>query len=983
MKSTRDRLLASSILGGMAVLAVASTPAFAAETSTTEVQEIIVTGSRIARQDYESNTPIVTVGAEALKNTGTVTVDTLLNTMPQFVPSVTATSNNPGGTGQANVELRGLGTQRTLVLMDGRRIPPSNSDGTVDLNTVPPGLVESVEVITGGASATYGSDAIAGVVNFRLKKHFNGIEIDTQYGSTTRRDGETENVTLLMGGDFDGGAGNAVMALGFSNRGSIKNGARDISSLSGPSSTTPMGAYDTIATNAPTQAAMDAVFAKYGFAAGSVSRTTTRLGFNNDGSLFQNGKNYKGPTTLDYSTIPTTGNYNTGPLNYLVVPLERYNAFARVEHDLLDNMKGYAQFNYVSYQSGALLAPSPAASNPATGNTGFLVPYNNPFVPTDLQTLLASRPNPTAPFLIRKRFSELGGRRSVSDYTVTQMLVGVNGKLWGDWTFDAYMADGREKRLETQYGNVAHAAVRTLLEAADGGKSICAGGYNPFGVNPISAACAAYISRTTKNATTYDQRLAEASAQGSLFDLPAGALKVAIGTDYIRNAYNFVPDSVLSTRDTSSSPIAQDAPGVVGFNAQNPLQGSTDVYEIYGEARVPVLKDLPFVKSLELDLGYRYSDYNTIGGVSTYRADGNWKVFDSLTVRGGYSKAIRAPSVGELYAATGQSFPTIGPAGGVGSGDPCDVKGAYRKSASAAQIRALCLAQGVPNVVIDSFTYGNSQVQATTGGNPNLQAETADSYTYGVVFTPHFEAPILERLSASVDYYHMKILDAVGTINAATAISYCFNNPQGSASNPTFAASNLFCSLIRRDPATGEIVNVTSTNANLASYETDGIDFQADWGFGLGAIGLSDDWGRLSANLQGTYLLNFDKQSIPGGNIDHKAGTVGNELGSNYSRWKGALGVRWAWQDIEVGTRVRFISKVDDFFAGGQAAPNYTYYDLDGSWKINDMFDLRAGVTNVGDKAAPAYVSFIEANTDPSSYDVLGRRYFVGLRARF
>ncbi|OXE36658.1 MAG: TonB-dependent receptor [Phenylobacterium zucineum] len=981
--TTRERLLATSVLTGLVVFATVPNIAFAAEKGAAEVEEVIVTGSRIARKDYESNTPIVTVGSEALKNTGTVTVETLLNELPQFVPSMTSTSNNPGGSGQAQVELRGLGTYRTLVLMDGRRIPPSNSDGTVDLNTIPPGLIESVEVITGGASATYGSDAVAGVVNFRLKKHFNGVEVDTQYGITGKHDGENENVTLLMGGDFDGGAGNAVMSLGFSNRGAILNGARPFSSVSGASSTIPMGSYDTIATNAPTQAAMDAVFAKYGKAAGSVSRTVTRLGFNNDGSLFQNGINYKGPTGIDFNTIPVTGNYNTGALNDLVVPLERYNAFARVEHDLIDNVKGYAQFNFVSYQSGALLAPSPAASNPATGNTGFLVPYNNPFTPTDLQTLLASRPNPTAPYLIRKRFSEVGGRRSSSDYTVTQMLAGITGKIAGDWTFDAYIADGREKRLETQYGNISHAAVRTLLEAADGGKSICTGGYNPFGINPISAACSAYISRITKNSTTFDQRLAEVSATGTAFELPAGPLKAAVGADYIRNTYNFIPDSVLSTRDTSTSPIVQDAPGVVGFNAQNPLHGSTDVYEIFGEALVPVLKDLPFIKEFSLDLGYRYSDYNTVGGVSTFRADGKWQVVDALTLRGGFSKAIRAPSVGELYAPQNQNFPTIGIAGGVGTGDPCDTKGAYRKGANAAAVRALCLAQGLPSVIIDTFTYANQQVQATTGGNPNLKQETANSYTAGLVFQPHFDAPILERVSASVDYYHMKIQDAVGTINAATALSYCFNNPQGSPSNPTFSSSNFFCSLIRRDPATGEIIDVKSTNANLASYVTDGIDFQVDWGFGLGAIGLSDDYGRISTNVQGTYLLNFDVQSIPNGNIDHKAGTIGNVLGSNYSRWKTMTNIRWAVKDFDVGLRWRFISRVTDFFANGQAAPNYSYYDVDGSWKINDMFEVRAGVNNVGDKQPPIYTSQIEANTDPSTYDVLGRRYFIGLKARF
>ena len=984
IETTRERLLASSILGGAALLAAfVSTPAAAAAAADNEVEGIVVTGSRIVRNDYESNTPIVTVGAEALQQTGAVTVETLLNQMPQFVPSVTATSNNPGGTGQANVELRGLGTQRTLVLMDGRRIPPSNSDGTVDLNTIPPGLVESIEVITGGASATYGSDAVAGVVNFRLKKHFQGVEADVQYGTTDRNDGETENVSLLLGGNFDDDKGNAVISFGYSNRGDIRNAARAFSSVSGPSSTSPLGAYDTIGSNLPSQAVVDSVFAKYGVAAGAVKATANRLGFNNNGTLFFNAQNYKGPTSIDFSTIPVNGTYNTGPLNYLQVPLERYNAFARVEHEVIENVNAYAQFNYTSYVSGALLAPSPSAGNPAVGSTGFLVPVTNPFVPADLKTILASRPNAAAPFLFRKRFAEIGGRRSESDYTVSQFVVGLNGDLGHGFSFDGYIADGRERRLETQFGNVSHQAVRTLLEASDGGASICTGGYNPFGANPISAACAAYVSRITKNSTTYDQRLADISVQGPLFELPAGEVKVLVGANYIRNAFTFIPDSVLSTRDTSTSPIVQDAPGVIGFNALNPLRGSTDVYELSAEALIPLLKDLPFIHELSINPAYRFSDYNTVGAVNTYKVDGTWKPFEMVSVRGGYSHAIRAPAVGELFAPNNQNFPGIGAAGGAGSGDPCDINGAYRKGASAAAVRTLCLAQGIPNGIIDTYTFSNNQVQATTGGNANLREETANSYTVGLVLNPHFDMPIFERVSASVDYYHILIKDAVGTIGAATTLRNCFNNPTGLPTNASFSNTNLYCQLIKRDPSTGNVADVSDTNNNLGKYATDGIDFQFDWSFGLGAVGLSDDYGRLALNVVGTYLLAYDVQAIPGGNIEVHRGTVSNVLGSNYSRWKTLTSLRWSMDPFQIGARWRYISKVDDFNAGGLAAKAYSYFDADAGWKINDNFELRAGVNNIFDKQPPIYSASIEANTDPSTYDVLGRRYFVGLRARF
>ena len=262
-----------------------------------------------------------------------------------------------------------------------------------------------------------------------------------------------------------------------------------------------------------------------------MKNTTSQLRFNTDGTLFFNGLNYKGPTTIDFSTIVQgagsvpTGSYNTGASNDLELPLQRYNAFARVEHEVADHITAYGQFNYTSYSASTNLAPSPGANNPAAGGTGFLVPVTNPFIPADLRTILASRPTPGAPILLNKRFSDLGPRNSISDYNVTQMLVGLRGDLPFGWTYDAFMSDGREKRLETQFGNVSHAAARTLLEAADGGASQCAGGYNPFGIQPLSASCAAFIARLTKNSTSLEQRVVEANATGPVFDLPAGQLK--------------------------------------------------------------------------------------------------------------------------------------------------------------------------------------------------------------------------------------------------------------------------------------------------------------------------------------------------------------------------------------------------------------------------------------------------------------------------
>ena len=1012
--SIRGRLLTSTFIVGAAASAFAATSAFAqtAPAAPGTVEEIVVTGSRIARQDYVATSPIVTVGQKDLERTGAITVEKMLNQLPQFVPSVSDTSNNPSNNGQANIQLRGLGTARTLVLVDGRRVTPSNSSGVIDVNTIPAALIENIETITGGASAVYGSDAIAGVVNFKLKHNFNGLQIDSQWGQTDHTDGQTSSVSITAGSAFAEDRGHAVLSLGYANRDAIFNGARAFSSYGGASATIPQGTFP--AQGKPSQAAIDAVFAKYGVAPGTVPAGWDKFGFNSDGTLFFNGVNYKGPTTPDFSTIVagkgsvTTGNYNTAILNELVLPQTRYNAFGRVDYNVTDKIKTYGQFSFTNYTSDTELAPSPASGSPTgtatgLGATGFLVPVTNPFIPADLKALLAARTtgSPTDPFLLNKRLSELGGRHEHDEYNIYQMQIGASGETGlKDWTWDAFAAYGVMDLLVTQTGNASHQALRTLLEAADGGASLCAGGYNPFGLQPLSAACRAYVSRTTKNSTNYTQRQVELNFQGGLFNLPAGEVRAAVGADYRSDRFSFVPDAVLSTPDISNlgTPLQNKAPGVIGFNAQNPLTGKTDVYELYGELLIPVLKDLPFINSLNINLGGRFSDYNTVGAISTWKADVEWKPIPSILVRGGYQTAIRAPNIGELYAPLGQNFPNIGlaynqttgKANGLGSGDPCDVRNVYRTGANGASVRALCLAQGVPAGIVDTYTYSNQQIQGTTGGNPNLTEESADSYSIGVVWQPHFDHPLLSKLSASIDYYNIDIQNAVGTVSASTAVSKCYN---ADGANPTYSPTNFYCSLLQRDATTGNFVNSIQTNANLAEVKTAGVDFQVDWGFGLGAVGLNDNYGAVKLNVVGTYLTQFEVQLLPGDPFRDLKGTIGDQaitnVGNALPEWKFLTSLTYDVGPVDLNARWRYIGKMTDQTCTGKSTCTATspaavsYYDLTGSWRINQTFTVTGGVNNITDKQPPFFSSFVQANTDPSTYDVLGRRYFIGLKATF
>lgn len=984
----RQRLLATTIIGGAALLAFAS-PALAQEQPGTPpqdeavVDEIVVTGSRITRQDYQSTSPIVTVSQEDFQATGAVTIDALVNDLPQFVPSINSTSNNPSNGGQANINLRGLGTQRTLVLMNGRRVVPSNSDGTVDINLLPTALIQNVEVISGGASAAYGSDALAGVANFILNESFEGVQFDAQYGVTDREDGVSESYSLTVGGDIADGRGNMVLSLGHSSRDQIFNSARDFSSISGPSGTSPLGSTVFDSNNLPSDAFIQGYFGDPALAASGAA-----FGFNNDGSLFSyvRTNNFQSPGGIDYDGFanPGVGDYvyNTGPLNLLQLGLNRWNAYAGGRFEINPGVEVYSNLLFTEYESANELAASPAAGNvPATG---FRVPATNPFITSDLRAFLDARPNPDGSFLLNKRFNTLGGRRATENYNVYQSTVGVRGDLVGlrDWTYDVYAQYGRVLRTSVQSGNVSRSSVQRLLDAADGGASLCEGGFDPFGETSLSAACATYVGRTAQNVTEQEQTVVEATLQGSLFELPAGDLRFAGGIQYREDVFAFRPDASLA----QINPIIVRPDGgstggseIAGFNPSQPLSGDTQAVEYFVEFLVPLLSDLPFVQQLDLNLGYRLSDYSTVGYVDAYKADIDWEIFDFLRFRGGVQRAVRAPSVGELFSPVNTNFPSVGSASATGlSGDPCDIRSSYRLGPNAAQVRALCLAQGLAASAVDTYTFTNNQVPGITGGNPDLEEETSDSFTAGVVIGSPWQNPWLSGLSASIDYYDIEIKNVIGTIGAAAQLQGCFN---ARGENPTYDPNNGYCALFDRDPLSGNVNQAREVNGNLATLVTSGIDAQFDWNFVLADIG-APDWGNLNFNVIVGYLENRERQDAPGGPFTDRTGTIDSVFGNTFPEWKSLSSVNWTSGAFGLGARWRHVGEMTQFGTTNEL-DSVDYFDLNGSWDLTDTVSLRATVNNVFDEEPIVYSPGVQANTDPSTYDTLGRRYSIGLTARF
>ena len=517
-------------------------------------------------------------------------------------------------------------------------------------------MIESVEIITGGASAVYGSDAVAGVVNFRLKKEFDGVELDAQWGQTDRGDGTDYGGGVTAGLDFADGRGSVLGYVGYAERESILAGQRDFSRYAlgyagpGAGGVGPGGAFlprgnffieegMTFGLEAhPT--VFEDLFATYGYPKGSVPYQT-EFGFNTDGTVFTQGDETPGSVANFRGEIdPLFFNdrvysYNFAPVNYLQLPLERVSVFARAGFEFSEAAELYAQGLYADYTADSQLAPTA---------TFFLMPPTNPFIPPDLQLLLDSRDDPTTDFELLKRLSELGPRIQSVQYDVYQATLGLRGEVFDGWSYDAYLQIGANDQTDTQSGNALTSRIEELTFAPDGGEAIC-GGFNPFGLGSISAECAAYIAVDATNRAGVDQTILEASLSGPLLQLPAGELRAAFGVFYKKDEYFYSADPVASVF------LPDGRPDISGFNASDDIEGEDDNTDLYVEASIPLLADRPGVRSLEAVVGYRYSDYASAGGADAYKAELLYRPVDALRLRSSYQHAVRAPSVGRAVFA--------------------------------------------------------------------------------------------------------------------------------------------------------------------------------------------------------------------------------------------------------------------------------------------------------------------------------------------
>lgn len=973
---------------------------------TAEGPAIVVTGSRIARRELESAAPIAVVQDEEFKLSGTVNVENVLNTLPQVIPGTTSFSNNPGG-GVATLNLRGLGAERTLVLVNNRRYMFYDTTQIVDLNTIPAFLIDSVDVVTGGASAVYGSDAVSGVVNFRLRQDLVGVEVGGQYSITERGDGARYNAYLALGTELGDGRGHATVYGEYYRRKSVFGGDRDFSSPIfggeafglpfGPSgsSTLPQGRFNTNGT------------------------ALVRNGFNPDNNLDADGNpDYTDPgdiapitrdlgvggvfddAVFDVPGVarPRAGDlYNFAPANYLQVPQERYLLGGYGEYELSDaGHKAYTEVTFVNNRVANELAATPVTGT-FNINIAAVSPFLNAAAIADLQRIDANETainaeraainaanvdtpgfTPLGPLYsganaaangpgvistsIQRRTTDVGSRNQLDERNAFRLLAGVTGPVFGNFNYDAYYSYARTRNAQVQNGNISRSAFQAGLDGS--GTPI-----NIFGPNTLTPAQVDAISILAQNGDTSVLQVASASLAGGLFNLGFGAddVGIAVGGEYRKVASEFIPDTALSSGD------------VIGFNAGQPTAGSYNVKEVFGELRIPIATGRPGLELLEATGAVRYSDYSldAVGGVTTYAGGLQYAPIRDITFRGQYQKAIRAPNVGELFGGQAQGFP--------GATDPC----ANPDNVGNATIRALCLATGVSAAAFGTEDLQpNAQIQGLFGGNPNLQEERSESYTAGVVLRPRF----LPGFALTADFFNIKIENTISVLGGGlnNTLNLCYNVIQD--------VNSIYCQVIAagRNQAAGGVIDDTNPpailNANVGKLESQGIDLGASYNARL-PFSLLTDTGEQRLNLffQGTYT---DKSnSTPVATlpdiVDECAGKFGTlACGNPTPKYKWTSRASFIDGPLTTSIRWRHLSSVRDdndaldYFVERIGA--YNLVDLSFAADLTDAFTLAIGVNNLFDKAPRVLGdNQQQSNTYPSTYDVLGRDFFVSAALRF
>jgi outer membrane cobalamin receptor len=943
--------------------------AWAQEAAPEKLERIEITGTRIKSVGAESSSPIISVGKEDIGIKQPVAVEELVRGLPAAYPAIGPNVNN-GSNGTASIDLRGIGSNRTLVLINGRRIVPATLGGVVDTNTIPVSLLERVDLVTGGASAVYGADAVSGVVNFVTKRSFSGVELSSLYSISEQGDAPRYKNDLTMGANLPDGKGNVVLHVGSTRTGALRLGDRGYSGTVISSTSGNPG----------------------GFSGTSVPAVWSGM------PAPINGSKVIDSTTGAFRSAVTSGppdGYNTNPPNYFETPLNRTQATGLARYQINENAEAYAELFYTRSAVTLNLAPS------GTFGAALSIPIGNPYITPAIRNSLCAAygisaancvAGGTTEFRanIARRFVEAGPRVYAYEGTTQQYTGGLRGDLpvFEGWSYDTYYQQGRSDQILRTGNGFSLSKLQQAVRATNGTTcTVNTGGCVPinlFGAaGTITPEMLAFIATPTFQTTRVEQRVIAASANGEVALIKSpwakSPLGMAVGYEDRRVFGGNASDAVVQTQGEllgSGAPVP-DRSGVLQF------------HELYAEATLPLLQNLPGIHAVNLGAGFRQTEFNSAGGSQTY---GSWKQsldyspMKGLRFRGEGQRATRAPNVNELYAPVVTGLSTR-------SNDPC--QGTQISAADAGKagtVTNLCQLTGVPVSQIGSVAAPSSnQINNTGGGNPNLGPEKADTTTIGMVWEP----TNIENFSMTVDYWKIKINGAVSSATTNQVIDGCYT----SALNPGLTY-NTFCQLIQRDPLNGGLngtgsKGVSTQSSNLGFYNFSGIDVGANYRLPLKDLGLAK-WGRIDLTMQLAYLNRADFKSLPSVATLEQAGYYGVDVGTPYSRVRFNQRTSWTMGDYSLGLSWRHIGSASvqqdakgAYVSAYERIAAYNYFDLNGSWQMTKNLKLSMTINNLTDKAPPFVGTGIGpgssnfGNTFPTAYDIIGRRYTATLVANF
>lgn len=1004
-----------------AAAALATAPTFAQDEQL--VEEVVVTGSRLTKSNISSSVPLVQISAEEISNRGVARIEDIVNILPNVFVSQTSEVAN-GATGTSTLNLRGLGAVRTLVLVDGKRLPfgsPFSSAANVDL--VPSQLVERVDVITSGASAVYGSDAVAGVVNFITKKDFEGFQVDVQGGLSQNPNdngfmadvldrsgianpggntgGEDVFVAALFGVNSSDGRGNVTAYMNYQRQEDIIGADRDTGACT-------LGGSTTI------QCVGSSNFRRFNPSSSGVSP-----------ALFQEADGTLIP--LDTSVVEQT--YNFGERNFYQRPLERWNLNGSAHYELTNNVTAYMDFGYMSNNSAAQIAES------ASFNRAFQTNCDNPFLSagrgpngtgdfefgdilgtgsnsqgtfTSCNEILADG-NPDndgvlVPFINSHRNVEGGPRVSTFENSTYRFVGGFKGTFAENFEWDVFGQYARNRGVRTSENDLNFNRVQQsfLVTQDANGNNVCqdtSGGCVPWNIyertangdSPITREQTDFIGALAIVTGETEQLVFGGTIQG---ELTSYGVKLPWADDGVTGlvGFEYREDSLNRLSDDISATIG----GLTGTGgATLPIAGDIDVFEVFGEAELPLLQNAPFAKELGIRAGFRYSDYTTSGDdpingqptSSTFDAEtwfvgASWTPIDDVRLRANLSRAIRAPNVFDLFVGANTGLIDL-TSGENGLFDPCSGPNPAASLEACARTGVSAAAYGT----IEDNPAG--QFNSITGGNAQLGPETSDSTTFGVIFTPSF----IEGLSVAIDYFDIEVNDAIGVIPAQASLDGCIAGGPG---------SNTFCSLIQRDTFNtlwltndapgGGVAGISEQNANIALLETSGVDLDIKYSLDVGKFGF------LSFDYVATFLDALDTTPFEGADpIECKDRYAGQCTLPN-PEYRHRMLATWVTPvDLTVALTWRHVGETQLFGLDTEAAAQRPeqlndnleardYLDLAFNYDLNDNINLRAGINNLLAEDPPLSTNVGTGtgnnNTYPGLFDV-SRFMFVGMKVAF